>query len=322
MKKILTVLLCLVVLGFLVIFLPEQSKKRVIGVIVPMEHTALNQIVEGFKKELEANEDVIVKVFNAQGDMNLQRALIQQLVQMDCDLFVPIGTTTSQMTLNLASNRKVVCLAADPDIISGDKSFEATALDDNVSVRDSIVFLHKAFPEIDKITLFYSSSEKVSKEIPVVLEEARLKGISVQKLMIQNMSDLYSASQAVENDSKAILILKDHLIVSGVSTLLKQAEKRRIPVMTSDEGSVISGGCFALGVRESEIGAIGGAIVKAILNGTSPKMIPSKSMTDSPMLFINRESCHKMGIDLPSLIREAQTLSISIEYVKEGEDVL
>lgn len=314
MKKMIMMFTALLIITGTFLYNSKPRKEKVIGVIVPLEHEALSQIVNGFKKELK-NNPCKVKVMNAQGDQNIQRAIIEQLMREQCDLLVPIGTSASQMTLNLAKDRNVVCLAADSKLLAHSKNFRATALDDELSVREALSFLQTTFPNTRKISLIYSTSEKIAKEIPQVVEVAHSHGIEVQKLMVQNLGELYTMSQAIACDADAIFILKDHLIVSGIQTLAKQAEKRGIPVMTSDEGSVISGGAFAIGVKESSIGTQGARLAEKILNGTPPQNIPPQSMKGPFPLFVNRSACTKQHVDLQQLIESAQKNGIPIHYV-------
>ena len=86
------------------LLLPSRGKSPPsIGIIVPMEHKALKEIVDGFTGQLEGKS---YKVLNAQGDPNIQKAIITQLAREGCEILVPIGTSTSQMTLNLAKDKK------------------------------------------------------------------------------------------------------------------------------------------------------------------------------------------------------------------------
>jgi putative ABC transport system substrate-binding protein len=255
---------------------------------------------------------------NAQGDPNIQRAIIQQLVREGCDLLMPIGTAASQMTVNLAKEQKIICLAADIQTISPPKGSSLTSLNDELSAKDSLSFLHDAFPKVKKITLLYSASEKVAKEVPLVLEAAKTQGIAVQKLMVQTQPELYTIGQAIAPDSEAIFILKDHLIVSGIQSVVKQAEKRFIPVMTSDEGSVISGAAFAIGVKEADIGREGAELAKEVLNGTPPEKIPSRSLRGPFPLFVNQKACVMQGVDLNSFIKKSEELGLRIEYTNKG----
>jgi putative tryptophan/tyrosine transport system substrate-binding protein len=316
MKKILCTLLGTFSLCALLLLFSNSKKTPFIGIVVPMEHKALTEIVDGFVKELG---DQRYKVLNAQGDPTIQKAIISQFVQEGCELLVPIGTTTSQMTLNLAKGKKIICLAADAALIPPASDLLATALDDALSVKDSLSFLHTAFPDINKISVVYSSSEKVAKEISEIMESAQRFGIKVQKLMVHTMPELYGVSSFIAQDSQAIFILKDHLVVNGITTLMQQAEDRGIFIMTSDEGSVSSGGAFSIGIKERVIGQQGATIAKAILEGIDPKSISSQVIQGPFSLFINRASCLKQGVNFNCLIDAAKESNLFIEYVLEGE---
>lgn len=315
MKKTGFIFLSILICSTTLLLYPKSKTKPLIGIIVPMEHKALTQIINGLKQELEG-QDIVCKVLNAQGDPNIQKTIINQLIQEKCDLFIPIGTATSQMTLNSAKGHKILCLAADPSVIDSKKNHQATLLDDTFSTKDSLSFLHTTFPQIKKISLVYSSSEKVSNELPILEESARLYGIEVQKLMVHSMPELYTISQSISLDSQAIFILKDHLIVSAIPTLAKQAEERGIFIMTSDEGSISSGGAFAIGIKESSIGIQGGKMIKTILQGISPQDIAPQTIDGPFFLFVNPISCSKQGIDLPSFVKQVENMNISIQYIE------
>lgn len=320
MKKGIPLLfLLLTVIGAFLVFSEKRTKNQyVVGVILPMEHEALNQITQGIKEELEQkmNQSVLLKIKNAQGDPNIQRAMIEQLVRDQCDLLIPVGTAASQMTLNLVPEQKILCLAADSALLQTSRQLRATALSDELNAADSLSFLHQMFPHIQKITLLYSASEKVAKEIPLACQAARELGIEVQRLMVQNMSELYTVSKAIASDSQAIFILKDHLIVSGIQSVVQQAKICQIPVMTSDEGSVIAGAAFAIGVKESSIGQQGALLAKAILTGTPPQNIPTQTMNGPFPLFVNRKACESQGIDLQAFCKNAEAAGFTLHFVE------
>ena len=317
-KGVILCLLAAVVAAFFAFSEKQSESQYVVGVILPMQHEALNQITDGLKKELEQTmgKSVTLKVKNAQGDPNIQRAIIEQLVRDECDLLVPVGTTTSQMTLKLAPEQNILCLAADAALLETNREAHATALSDELGVADSLSFLRKAFRNIKKITLLYSASEKVVKEVPVVRQIAREQGIEVQPLMVQNMAELYTVSHAIAVDSEAIFVLKDHLVVSGIQTVVQQAQQRQIPVMTSDEGSVIAGAAFAIGVKEASIGEQGALLAKAILEGTAPEEITPQTINGPFPLFVNRTACEKQGVDVDAFCEQAKAAGMTIYFTR------
>lgn len=312
MKKFILFFLSFCISISILFFCSRAKTQAIVGVIVPMEHAALTEIIQGLKTSLPNTK---VKVMNAQGDINLQKAIIEKLARDKCDLLVPIGTGASQMTLNLAKNCKTLCLAADPSVITSDHL--ATALSDELSIEKSMKMLHAFFPNLSKLTLVYSSSEKVAKEIPLLEEAARINGIHLQKLMVHALSELYTISQAIASDSEGIFILKDHLVVSGIATLARQAQKRNIPLIASDEGSVLGGATLAIGVKESFIGVQGGALAKQILEGTSPQAISPQVLEGPFTLFLNTSSFANLGIDSKVFSKSAENQALLIEYIGE-----
>jgi putative tryptophan/tyrosine transport system substrate-binding protein len=316
MKKQLVITLFMIGISLLLI-LPPPRKEKQIGVIVPAQHIALEQIVQGLKEGLKEEESIHIKVLNAQNDLNLQRSIIQQLAQEGSKLLIPIGTAASQMTLALAPDRNILCLATALDITNCFPESQATSLSDELDIADSLSFFHAAFPPIKKITLFYSSSENVSKELPIFIQTAKKEGIEVQPLLVQTLSELYTAAQAIACDSGALFVLKDHLIVSGISSLAQVAEKRKIPLMACDEGSVLSGGAFAIGVKEKEIGKQGALFAQEILKGKSPREITPQTLRGPFPLFINAKACERQGIDSASLRKKAELLGLRVQFVEE-----
>lgn len=272
------VLILLVAFGLYQYYDPTPGggeKKTTIGVIMPMDHMALREIVEAFKATmLQEAPHVHIKVQNAQGDMNLQHSIIQQFINEPVNVLVPIGTAATQMTVSMVKAQPIVSLAA----VYTEKERQAhkllTGILDEIGPQKPLDFMKAVFPELKKITLVYSNSEKVFPEVAALIEYAPEKGIHVQKLMIQSLSELYTLSHRIDSDSQAIFVLKDHLIVSGIRTVVQEAGKQNIPVITCDEGSVMEGALFALGVQEKMIGVLGAKRVMQVLQGVPIQDLP------------------------------------------------
>lgn len=315
MKKTGIILILSGLILFFFLQTPSQEKKITVGIIVPMEHAALDSIVKGITKEFE-NTAIVCTVVNAQGDLTIQKALIEKLLRERCDLFMPIGTATSQMTTHLVKNKPVVCVAADPEALSLQSSPKTVVIDDSLPPDIAFEFLRDTLPHAKKITLIYSTSEKIAREIPAIEKAALFSGFTLQKLTVQTISDLYSLSSAIDTDTSCLFVLKDHIVVSGIGILSKQAEKKGIFLMTSDEGSVTSGGAFAIGISESSIGRQGAVPAKKMLAGELPNLIET---VQSPMsLFINPAACKRQGIDKTILSEVAKNRDLAITVVGEN----
>lgn len=271
----------------------QSDNIKSIGIIIPIEHAALREIVEGFKEEVTklSKEPIEFVVQNAQGDLNLQRSIIQQFVNQKINLIVPIGTAATQMTVANVKIQPIVSLASLP--FSNMKPINLTGVLDEIGPYKPFDFIQKMMPELKKMTLIHSSSEKIFPEVQELIKYAGTKGVAVQALMIQSLPELYTISRLVDNNTDLIFILKDHMVVSGIKTIVQQAHHRLIPVVTSDEGSVKEGATFALGVRERGIGEQGGRLAVKILAKPAQEL-PSFEPVSTLCLFY-RASIVKKG---------------------------
>ncbi|MFY9589975.1 ABC transporter substrate binding protein [Rickettsia endosymbiont of Halotydeus destructor] len=272
--------------SLLITTIVHADHKKVV-IIVPLEHEAMTQIVAGIKESLNDN-DVEIIVKNAHADANILLSYIKQMKHQNIDLIIPIGTSTSQTVIAHIKDKPIVCTAA---MIDNKNLPLVIGVNDEIKITEVISKL--SF--LNNITLIYSSNEKVVPEVEELKSYAAKNNISIHLAMVQTLNDLPIAVKNAPRDTQAFLILKDHLIVSGINILKQEAFKREIPIIASDEGSVINGATIALGVREKEIGVRAGLIAKKILTGTKPSDIPFESMSDLT-LFINPVSFAKQNI--------------------------
>lgn len=294
--------------------LPDKT----VGIVLPMDHVALRAIVQGFETSLNKSYagHIHYEVDNAQNDINLQHAIIQKFINEKVDMIVPVATGTTEMTLGMVKQIPVISLAADfsEQQRLARQPRNTTGVHDELNDATEMNFLSAAIPNLKKFTLIYSDSDKVIPEVNEIIKINQAKGITVQKLMIQNLSDLYTLSQYIDGDSQAIYILKDNLVASGISTLIQVAEKKHLPLITSDQGTVSQGACAALGVYESQIGEMGGKIAAEVFQGKSIATIPMQDLTNYAV-FINRDACQKLGVNLDLLTSYAKIQNDQVAYL-------
>jgi putative ABC transport system substrate-binding protein len=258
-----------------------DSSHKTIGIIVPLEHEAMLQIISGITDTL-ADIKAEVQVKNAHSDSNIMLALIKQMKEQNIDIIMPIGTSACQMTVSHIKNKPIICVAALPD--QKQNPF-VTGVNDEIPISASISKL----PKLQNIAVIYSASEKIVPEIEALKAYALKNNISLNLSMIQTLIDLPLVVKNISKDTQAFLILKDHLVVSGINILVQEAKKRSIPLIASDEGSVKNGASLAIGVREKDIGVESALIAKRILQGVSPSDIEHKILDDKFVVFINED---------------------------------
>jgi len=275
----------------------------VVGIIVPLTHPSLEKIVKGFCSQLskQLNNKCSFIVRDAHGDQHVQQpAIIDEMKYKQVDLIVPIGRLCTQMTVQKAPEIPTVALAASPDVIT--KGNLVTGIHDEIAPESICAFIKHIVPNINKYSIIATQSEKTLPEIEALRNHSMNAGITVQTIFVQTPSDIYLATHSVNSDSQAIFILKDHMVVSSVATIAQLAKERSIPLIASDEGSVLSGAACALGVEETSIGEAGAVYAAQILQGTSPKDIPVKPLSNL-VIFINKHACKQQN--LPTQLLES-----------------
>ncbi len=284
-----------------------------IGIVVPMQHNAMQEIVSGFKAEITnrpALKDCQLKVRNAHGDLSIQRALILSMLNDGVDYILPIGTQTTQMALSMSQkfNSKIVGLAS---MNFDDKLLEsrgASIILDEIPIQSTISFMLSALPNIKGVNLIYSASDKITPEVNAFLKLPLDVKVTRHKLMVQSLIDLQMLSRNLTGEG-AILILKDHLVVSGSAMLSQIAAKQDRVFVASDEGSVEEGACYALGVKESGIGIKGADVVDQIVLGKEKSNI---HYIKDLSVFMNNKACKLQGASTENIEKAAKSSGYSL----------
>lgn len=288
--KLINLLLALV---FLCSACNDGTQQKTIGIIVPIEHKALNEIIAGFTETLKRESPIPLKfkIANAQGDLNLQQAIINQMKNGNYAMVVPVGTTTTLMTAKFINNKPIVSLAAvyTEEDRKSKTPCNITAVHDEVSPAYLINFIHALYPTLKHLTLIHSANEKVYPEIKVAQNAANKVGIEIKPLLVPSLNELYSIANALPKHTEGVLVLKDSLIASGISTLVATAKKQQIPLITSDQGTVEEGASFALGVTEKQIGIEGASVAKQVLAGKNICDIPMQEVKNL-QVFVNKSA--------------------------------
>ena len=288
-----------------------------VGIVVPMQHNAMQEIVSGFQSEMAKRpslKNCQLKVRNAHGDLSIQRALILSLLNDSFDYIMPIGTQATQMALSMSqkSNAKIIGLASvniDDKLI---KSRGASIILDEIPIQKTMSFMLSALPNIKDVNLIYSASDKIIPEVNAFLKMPLDSKIQRNKMMVQSLVDLQMLSRNLSNNGP-ILILKDHLVVSGSSMLSQIAIKQGRVFIASDEGSVEEGACYALGVKESGIGIKGADVIDQILLGKEKSNI---HYIKDLSVFMNNKACKLQGANSQNI--ESAAKSSGYPLIKIG----
>lgn len=319
MRKVIVLGLILMgILGIISRYSPaEQSGKR-IGIVVPIEHQAMKDMTDGFIEKIgeKYGPEVAVAIQNAQGDGAIQKAIIENYKRKKYDIIVPIGTDVTLMTQNIVKEQPILGLDV-TNMVTQERS-NVTGVRES-PIDPSFTFIKLLIPHLKKITMVYSASDKNYEMVQVFQDIAGAEGVDVQPIMIQSLADLYILAQTVDPDTNAIFIAKDHLVASGAPSLAQAAMQLNIPLITSDEGSVIAGGAVAMGNKELDIGRRGGEMAIQLLEGAAPNEMPIRPV-NTYTVFVNGGALERQGLTMEQIQRVAQELGYPVEVVQEDSE--
>lgn len=297
----------------------KHEPKKTIGIILPIEHKALNKIIAGFTDTLKKEKNSLpidFKIANAQGDLNLQQAIVSQMKSDRYDLVVAIGTAVTQMATKLINNKPILSLASiyNERDRNAQKNCHIAIVHDEISPKYMIHFIHQVYPQLSQLTLIHSADDKSYSQIRDAIAAGKSVGIQIKPLLVPSLNELYSIANALSPKTQGILILKDNLIASGIGTLVQTSKKRHIPLITSDEGTVTDGADFAMGVSEKQIGVEGANLVKSILSGKKACDLPVVKFKKLH-IFVNRKKIPQDSLFFHELLNAAQKNGYVIEMV-------
>jgi putative ABC transport system substrate-binding protein len=271
----------------------EKPNTVTIGIVKPLEHAAMTEIVAGFSETLRLiyEKPVIIKVDNAQNDAHLERAIFEKMRDQKYDLIIPIGIDPTQMALSVAPKQAILSLASNLSEAERKqlKTCRIAVVHDEIPPLKLLQFIHAVYPKLSHLTLIHSTANKVLPQAKEIIKLGKENNIEIHPFMVSALPELYNAAHALPEKTEGIIVLKDHLIVSGIATLAQIAAKKHIPLITADQGSVKAGAGFALGVQERDIGEAGAKLAAALLRGQSPCDLPIVEMK-SLTVFVNKAS--------------------------------
>lgn len=290
-------------------------KEKKIAVILPIQHKAMDDIVDGLKNKLKrTNDDSRVVEFNAMGDINNIMSAVNQVSESnDYGVIMPIGTSATTVAMNATDKKPIIALASTIDENARQELIKnghgnITNVQDEIPIKTILSFISKLGRS--RILLVYSNDERIQKQVDEAEKISSEYGLKIKKFNVANSTDIYNISSAI-GDSECILVLKDHTIVSMINVVVEAAYD--LPVITSDEGSVVSGADIAIGVKESQIGELGAEIINEIIDGKKIDEIKVRSI-EKPIIFY--KSISGNPLHLKNIKEIADEMNYDVEEIK------
>lgn len=278
-----------------------DNAKWKIGILLPVEHVALQTCADGFVEGLKEaglveKKDFSIEFKNAGGkDVDLQ-AFAKQLVSTKCMTF-GLGTGASQ-ALKSASidkgslNPVLFSAVTDPvdaglvETLENGKGF-VTGSSDAQPIAEQIGLIKECLPEADKIGIIYTQSEPNSViQADQAEAAATAAGLSVVRKTVTGPGDISSTALALanENGMDAIYVPTDNNIAANMNAVKQAANSKHVLIVAGEEGMLSSGGHITLSINYRELGKRTGLVAAQILKG-------EKMVYEIPVITMTKEDC-------------------------------
>ncbi|MGJ7922342.1 ABC transporter substrate-binding protein [Neobacillus sp. LXY-4] len=290
----------------------KEMKEVKIGIIQLVEHPSLDAAREGFIAALkdagyEKGKNLTIDYQNAQGDINNNMTIAQNLVANQNDLIFAITTSSAQAVTKATKDIPILFTAiTDPVGAKLVESLEkpggnVTGTSDTHpnAIKNTIKSIKEFFPDTKKVGIVYNSGEPNAvtntENAKKVLKEIGLEPVLTS---ISTTSEVKQAAESLVDRVDVFYVPKDNTVVAGLESIIKIANEHDIPTFVGEGDSVKRGTFASYGFEYHDLGYTTGQMAIDILkNDKKPSAIPV-GFPDNLELYINKKAAAEEGITL------------------------
>ena len=307
----------------------NKKTKNQIGILMPVEHVALQAAADGFvdgltSAGLKEGKDFSIKLMNA-GGKDADIVAYSKTLVAESVMTLGVGTGASKALLSASIDKgstKPVLFTAVTDPV-GEKLVSSlengsgfvTGTSDAQPIEAQIELIKECIPGADKIGIIYTQSETNSVvQANQAKAAAEALGLSVVTKTCTGPSDISATASALcaEEGLDAIYIPTDNNIAANTNAVKQEANAKSILVVTGEEGMCKSGGHVTLSINYHELGLRTGKMAAQILKGEKqPGQIPVGTMTKEECEYVySSANLAGSGITLPeSVIAKSKNIN-------------
>lgn len=286
----------------------QVEKTYKIGLMQISKHPALDAATKGFKQALNDKNLKVEFIFqNAQGDMNNNSIIANNLVGREVDLIFANSTPCAQAALSVTKDIPIVFTSvADPigaKLIHSMQHSEnnVTGTTDNHpdAIPKILKFIAEEFPG-KRIGMIYNSGEQNSLvAIQTIKEYIKDTAFTLIPVAITNSSEVKQAAESLAGRVDFIFINTDNTVASAIKSVVHVCENEKIPLFVAWIEPVKYEGAFAAyGFDYEDLGYQAGEMASLIL---IDKKKPSDLAIEYPRklkLYINKRAANKMDVKI------------------------
>ncbi|WP_300386796.1 ABC transporter substrate-binding protein [Clostridium sp.] len=283
---------------------------KAIGITQLVEHPSLDNARNGFIKALEDNgykdgENIKIDFQNAQGDMPTTQTIANKFISDKKDLIYAISTPSAQAAYNSTKDIPILITAVTDPVAAGlVKSLDnpqgnVSGTSDYISIDNTLELIKIFVPNTKTIGVVYSTSEVNSKtQVDFLKEYASKNNYEVIEKGVSSSNEINQAMSSLVGKIDVLYVPTDNLIVSSMPLVSKIATDNKIPVISSEDGSVKSGALVSKGIDYEKLGYKTGELAVKVLKGEKVSTIPIITL-DETQIIVNEDILNSLSLTKP-----------------------
>ena len=311
MKKLFTILLCLVLLFTAMLSMVScNSTKYTVGICQLAPHVALDSASEGFMQAIKdqlGEENVTFLYQNAQGDPNTCSTIINDFTTKNVDLILANATAALSTAANATTTIPVLGTSITDYASALELSDFAGVVGGNVSGTSDLppldqqaAMIKELFPEAKNVGFVYCSAEANSLfQIEKMEEYLAELGFTTQRFSFSDSTDISSVSASAAASSDVIYVPTDNTVANFAATVLGAIGDT--PLIAGEENICRGCGVATLSIDYYDLGYKTGLMAAEILSGTADISTMEIKYADASTKKYSKTRCDELGIDTEAL---------------------
>jgi putative ABC transport system substrate-binding protein len=256
-------------------------------------------------------ETIAIEYRWAEGRHDRLPDLVAELVQLQVDVLVPVGTQPSRAAKQVTSTIPIVMAQIGDPVGSGLVANLArpggnltgvSVLGPQISAKQ-LELLKQAVPTASHVAVLWNPTNHVHgamwREIQLA---APALGVTLHSVVVQQPEDFESAFAAIRTAQvNALHVLQDHLLFSHRTQIVDFAAQSKLPAIYMYREWADAGGLIAYGASLREVHRRVAELVDKILKGAKPADLPVEQVMQLH-LVINLKTTKELGLTLPPLL--------------------
>lgn len=293
-----------------------QPNSYQIGILLPVEHVALQTCRDGFKEAIMAanlDKQVTFVERNAGGKNADLIAFAKDLVSSS-NMTFGLGTDASVALKSASIDKGIInpvlfSAVTDPVDAGLVKSLAngsgfVTGTTDAQPVGEQIDLITQLLADADKIGIIYTQSESNSRVQANQAQAAALAAeLEVSIKTVTGPSDISATALALASEvgMDAIYVPTDNNLAANMNAIKSAAESNHVLVVAGEEGMLTNGGHVTLSIDYRELGKKAGEMAVKIIKGEKNALdIPVTGMTSDECKYVySSKNVASAGIVLP-----------------------